>query len=63
VDYVVNGPLHLIQPDELRTRRSFCDDATMPLIIENPAECIDMDTEWAWKIAQLLAGSQPWIAL
>ena len=57
--YVKNGAFYLIQPDELRTRRSFCNDATMPLIIEEPAESIDIDTEWDWKIAQALAASQP----
>ncbi|MGO9514279.1 MAG: cytidylyltransferase domain-containing protein [Steroidobacteraceae bacterium] len=57
--YVVNGAFYLIQPDELRTRRSFCNETTTPLMIEEPAECIDIDTEWDWKIAQALAASQP----
>ena len=61
--YVMNGAFYLIQPDELRTRRSFCNDATVPLIIEEPSECIDIDTEWDWKIAQALAASRPAIAL
>jgi CMP-N-acetylneuraminic acid synthetase len=61
--YVINGALYLIQPDELRTRRSFRNDATMPLIIAEPAECIDIDTEWDWRIAQALAASRSYNAL
>jgi CMP-N,N'-diacetyllegionaminic acid synthase len=56
--YVITGAFYLIQPDELRTRRSFCSDATLPLMIEGPAECIDIDTEWDWKIAQALTASR-----
>ena len=55
--YVKNGAFYLIEPDELRKRRSFCTETTVPLMIEEPAECIDIDTEWDWKIAQALAKS------
>jgi CMP-N-acetylneuraminic acid synthetase len=61
--YVMNGAFYLIQPDELRAGRSFRNDATLPLMIEDPAECIDIDTEWDWKIAQMLAAPQPRVAL
>lgn len=53
--YVVNGAFYLIQPDELRMRRSFLTETTMPLMIVEPAECIDIDTEWDWKVAQAVA--------
>lgn len=56
--YVVSGAFYLIQPHELRTRRSFCTETTLPLVIEEPDECIDIDTEWDWKIAQSLAASR-----
>ncbi len=52
--YALNGAFYLIEPAELRRERSFCGDATMPLIIDDPAECIDIDTEWDWKIAEAL---------
>jgi CMP-N-acetylneuraminic acid synthetase len=61
--YVMNGAFYLIRPDELRAGRSFRNDTTLPLTIEEPAECIDIDTEWDWKIAQMLAASQPGSAL
>jgi CMP-N,N'-diacetyllegionaminic acid synthase len=53
--YVVTGAFYLIRPDELRNERSFRTESTAPLIIEEPAECIDIDTEWDWKIAEALA--------
>jgi CMP-N,N'-diacetyllegionaminic acid synthase len=56
--YVVSGAFYLIEPGELRARRSFCNDATLPLMIEEPAECVDIDTEWDWRIAEVLAVSQ-----
>ena len=56
--YVMNGAFYLIQPDELRTRRSFCNDTTLPLMFDEPAECIDIETESDWKIAEALATSR-----
>lgn len=61
--YVVNGAFYLIKPEELRSGRSFRNETTLPLMIEDPAECIDIDTEWDWKIAQALAASQSGSAL
>jgi len=55
--YVLNGAFYLIEPQELRKERSFCSHATIPLIIDDSAECIDIDTEWDWKIAQALVAS------
>jgi len=52
--YVANGAFYLIEPQELRRQRSFYSDATLPLVIDDPAECIDIDTEWDWRIAQAL---------
>ncbi len=52
--YALNGAFYLIAPDELRALRSFGSEATMPLIIADPAESIDIDTEWDWKLAQAL---------
>lgn len=52
--YALNGAFYLIAPDELRALRSFGSEAAMPLIIADPAESIDIDTEWDWKLAQAL---------
>jgi N-acylneuraminate cytidylyltransferase len=50
--YVVNGAFYLLTPDDLRQTRSFYSDTMLPLVIENPEECLDIDTEWDWKIAE-----------
>lgn len=50
--YAINGAFYLIKPSELRRHRSFCNDTTIPLIIDHPEESIDIDTEWDWKIAE-----------
>jgi CMP-N,N'-diacetyllegionaminic acid synthase len=52
--YVMNGAFYLIEPQDLRRHRSFYSDTTLPLIIDDPAECIDIDTEWDWRMAQAL---------
>jgi CMP-N,N'-diacetyllegionaminic acid synthase len=50
--FVVNGALYLISPERLRAQRSFYGDATVPLIIDDPAQGIDIDTEWDWRLAE-----------
>lgn len=52
--YVVNGAFYLIAPKDLRERRSFFSDDMVPLLMLQPEECLDIDTEWDWKIAQML---------
>lgn len=51
--YVANGAFYLIAPEELRKLRSFCSGDMVPLVIDNPEESLDIDTEWDWKIAEL----------
>jgi N-acylneuraminate cytidylyltransferase len=50
--YVINGAFYLITPEELRNNRSFFTDNSVPLIISNPTQSIDIDTEWDWKLAE-----------
>ena len=50
--YVLNGALYLIEPHCLRQRRSFCGEDMLPLVIDDPVEAIDIDTEWDWMVAQ-----------
>ena len=52
--YVVNGCFYLISPTELRAGRSFLGVRTVPLFIESPLEMLDIDTEWDFKIAEML---------
>ena len=50
--FVLNGAFYLIGPEELRRQRSFYGDATLPLVIEEPEQRIDIDTELDWKMAE-----------
>lgn len=52
--YIVNGAFYLISPSNLQLRRSFYSDDTVPLVIEDQRESIDIDTELDWIIAQSL---------
>ena len=53
--YVVNGAFYLITAAELRNSRTFFTDNVVPLVFENPEEGIDIDTDWDWLIAELIA--------
>jgi CMP-N-acetylneuraminic acid synthetase len=53
--YVVNGAFYLIDPYDLRRRRTFHGEDTLPLLMDDPAEGIDIDSEWDWTMAQAAA--------
>jgi len=58
--YVVNGAFYLIAPEKLRKLRSFIAEDAIPLVIEDPRENIDIDSEWDWKMAEaILAMKEP----
>ena len=48
---VVSGALYLINPAQLRRSRSFYAADVVPLMSEAPEECLDIDTEWDWAMA------------
>jgi N-acylneuraminate cytidylyltransferase len=50
--YALNGAFYLAAPETLRTQRSFYSDDACPLVISDPEESIDIDTEWDWMIAE-----------
>jgi CMP-N,N'-diacetyllegionaminic acid synthase len=52
--YVINGAFYLVAPDQLRTRRSFTSDEAVPLVMEHPAEALDIDTPWDWQVAEAM---------
>jgi CMP-N,N'-diacetyllegionaminic acid synthase len=55
--YVVNGCMYLISPAELRSCRSFAGAPSIPLLIESPREALDIDTEWDFFVAEVVANS------
>lgn len=54
--YEVNGALYLIAPEDLRRSRSFFRDDVVPLLIDEPREMIDIDTELDWNAAEAELG-------
>lgn len=50
--YVVNGAFYLVSPGALRASRSFFDERMVPLIMDEPGESIDIDTEQDWQQAE-----------
>jgi CMP-N,N'-diacetyllegionaminic acid synthase len=52
--YAINGAFYLIAPGDLRQRRSFFGETMVPLVIDDPEESIDIDTEWDWKLAEAI---------
>ena len=52
--FAANGTFYLISPSALRKTKSFLEATTVPMIMESPRECLDIDTEWDWWIAENL---------
>jgi len=50
--YEVNGAFYLISPEDLRETKSFYSKGMVPLVMDQPVECIDIDTEWDWLISE-----------
>jgi N-acylneuraminate cytidylyltransferase len=50
--FVPNGALYLSTPRDLRKHESFYIDGMVPLVIDDPRESMDIDTEWHWKLAE-----------
>jgi CMP-N-acetylneuraminic acid synthetase len=55
--YVINGAFYLAQPVFLRQHRSFIGHSTIPLIMEDQGESLDIDTPWDWQIAECIVNS------
>ena len=53
--YAVNGSIYLIEPNELRTNKTFIGSFLKPIIIDSPIESLDIDTEWDLSIANIFS--------
>ncbi len=51
--YVVNGAFYLLAPADLRKLRSFISEEAVPMVMDEPQESIDIDSEWDWRIAEI----------
>lgn len=50
--YTINGAFYLITPENLREYRSFFKNDMVPLVIDAREECIDIDTQRDWSLAE-----------
>ena len=50
--YVVNGSFYLITPGDLRRLQTFHDENMVPLVVNDPRESLDIDTELDWIMAE-----------
>jgi CMP-N,N'-diacetyllegionaminic acid synthase len=50
--YVINGALYIGSLVYLQKNGSFIGDDTIPMIMQDPLETLDIDTEWDWKRAE-----------
>jgi CMP-N,N'-diacetyllegionaminic acid synthase len=50
--YVINGAFYLVSPGNLRQLRSFFSDDMVPLVMADPEESLDIDSEWDWRMAE-----------
>lgn len=55
--YVLNGAMYLAEPAYLRRRRSFIGEDACPLLIEDPAESLDIDTSHDFLVAECIAAN------
>lgn len=57
--YVINGALYLASPAYLRQHGSFLGNDTVPLVMDDARESLDIDTEWDWMLAETLLKQNP----
>ncbi len=50
--WMLNGAIYLIAPSRLRSERKFLTSDTIPLLMENAREAIDIDTPMDWAVAE-----------
>lgn len=50
--YTLNGAIYLVAPDTLRKQAAFVTEATLPLVMDDPAESLDIDTASDWLLAE-----------
>ena len=56
--YVINGAFYLVSPGNLRQLRSFFSDDMVPLVMADPKESLDIDSEWDWRMAEAVLDMQ-----
>jgi N-acylneuraminate cytidylyltransferase len=52
--YEPNGSFYLFSPNQLRTKKSFFGEKTIPLLIESERESLDIDTDFDFRFAEFV---------
>lgn len=56
--YQASGSFYLVSPEDLRMHLTFYCNSMVPMLIDDPRENIDIDTQWDWRIAEAVLGIQ-----
>ncbi len=56
--YKINGSFYLISPKDLRNKKSFAPNNSIPLIINSMDESLDIDDRNDWNLAKLISKNQ-----
>lgn len=52
--YMLNGAIYLSSVEQIMANQSFYSEPTKALIMDNPSECIDIDTIYDWALVEKL---------
>jgi len=52
--FELNGAFYLVSPSDLRRNRALISADAVPLMVNDPHEALDIDTEWDWMIAEAI---------
>lgn len=55
--YTLNGAIYLVAPEKLRQTLSLYTENTVPLVMKDPIEALDIDTVWDWELAEAFLSS------
>lgn len=55
--YALNGAIYVVSPQILRREKTFLPREVQPLLMEDPAEALDIDTAWDWQMAEVFLPS------
>ena len=51
---IVNGSIYITSPEKMRKEKSFFGEKPVPLIIDSLQELLDIDTEWDFRLCEIL---------
>jgi len=52
--YALNGAIYVVSPATLREKKKLITENACPLVMHDPAESLDIDTDWDWLLAEFV---------